>query len=84
MPAAEKLRVLSRMALSTILGRQFFRNYETTMVGRILPVLGTMAIEAVDPLSGVPAAFELVDDGRGFAAVTLSTLPVARTRVTVG
>ncbi len=43
------------------------------MVGRFLPVLRTMAIEAVDPLGGVPAAFELVDDGRGFAAVTLGT-----------
>jgi hypothetical protein len=32
-----------------------------------------MAIEAVDSLRGVLATFELVDDGRGFAAVTFGT-----------
>jgi hypothetical protein len=63
MPAAQKFLVNLLVARATVPGRYRSGDNEAVVLFFLLPLLGLMAIEAGNPLCGVFAQFELVNDG---------------------
>ena len=74
MPAPDKLVVFGGMALTAVAGRQVLGERKALMFHRGLIGLGAVTVVAGHVVCRMVALGILMDDGRGFAAVTFDTL----------
>ena len=75
MSAPDELVVFGGMALTAVAGRQVPGERKALMFHRVLIELGAVTVVAGDVVYRMLALGILMDDGRGFAAVTLHTFP---------
>ena len=73
--ASSVLFVFGDVALRTVFRGEGARDLESAVVDELLPLGGSVTIEAVHSDGRVTTALELMHDRRGFVPVTLGALP---------